>query len=86
MTLAPTEAAKVDSHKRDEGNEMPEKKTAQREYGRYTAVCLASGAGLGLTTGVLSGGWAIPIGLTVGSGIGVAIGAALDTQHERRAH
>ena len=56
------------------------------QSGQYTGIGVAIGAGLGLTIGVLTGGWGIPAGLALGAGAGVAIGATADAWRKREAH
>jgi len=53
---------------------------------QYTGVCIAVGAGLGATIGVVFGGGAIAVGIALGAGLGVAVGAAIDARasHKHR--
>lgn len=62
---------------------MDSDEVAHEQASKYTGIGVAFGAGVGVTIGVLIGGWAIAVGLCLGAGVGVAIGTAMD---QRQGH
>lgn len=57
--------------------------TTDDQAEQCTGMSVALGAGIGMTLGVLIGGWAVPVGIGAGAGVGVALGAAFDGRHPR---